>query len=227
MTKKRVLIIAAHPDDEVLGCGASSVRMADEDCEIFTLILGRGVASRYSGEGLGTMKRELDILNKEMLKANVILKVKKVFTYDFPDNRFDSVPILDIVKTIEDVKKKVKPTVIFTHDLNDLNIDHQITYKAVITAARPLPGETVKEIYSFEVPSSSEWNYPAVFSPNLFIDVTGYLGSKMKAMREYKTELKKYPHPRSIEGIEANAKRWGMTAGVKYAEAFKVIRITK
>jgi LmbE family N-acetylglucosaminyl deacetylase len=225
--KKSILIIAAHPDDEVLGCGATVSKLADEGYDIYTLILGEGVTSRDMKRDAGQREEEIDKLKQEINAANNKLGVKKVFTYDFPDNRFDSVDLLDIVKKVEEIKQKTKPSIIFTHYKNDLNVDHRVTYNAVMTATRPLSEETVKEIYSFEVLSSTEWNYPLSFSPNTFFDVTSTIRKKKEAMELYGSELRDFPHPRSIEGIELNAKNWGMKTGIKYAEAFLLVRMIK
>jgi len=108
-----------------------------------------------------------------------------------------------------------------------LNIDHQVTYRAVLTAARPLPGETVKEIYSFEVLSSTEWNSPSSFNPDYFTDITLTIDRKTAAMEKYLSELRDFPHPRSLKGIRLNAEQWGMKTGIPYAEAFKVVRVIK
>lgn len=172
-------------------------------------------------------EKELEALKKDMYKANSIIGVKEVFLYDFPDNRFDTVPLLDMVKIIEEVKNKIKPDIIFTHYEKDLNVDHSVTYKAVLTATRPLQYESVKEIYSFEILSSTEWNYPLSFSPDMFVDITGSLDLKIKAMSEYKSELKIFPHPRSIEGIRMNGAYWGIRVGIECAEAFKSVRIIR
>lgn len=225
--RHRVLVVAAHPDDEVLGCGGTVARLVNSGCEVYTLILGQGIASRYGKSDRQKIKSEIEELKKQVQAANKIIKVKEVFTYDFPDNKFDTAPLLDIVKVIENVKNKIKPDIIFTHYEKDLNIDHQITYKAVLTATRPLPNEEVKEIYSFEVLSSTEWSYPTTFSPDVFFDISETIALKMKAMSAYKSELRDFPHPRSLEGVELNAKLWGLKIGVKYAEAFKVVRILK
>ena len=223
----RILTIAAHPDDEVLGCGGTVARLVKEGHEVFTLILGEGVASRYEKDNKQKAKRQVEELKNQVYAANEIIGVKEVLTDDFPDNKFDTVALLEIVKAIEKIKNKIIPDIIFTHYEKDLNIDHQITYKAVITATRPQPNETVREIYSFEVLSSTEWNYPLSFSPNVFFDITNTLELKQKAMREYKSELREFPHPRSVEAVELNAKAWGMKIGLNYAEAFKVVRILK
>lgn len=167
---------------------------------------------------------ELEELENEFENANKSIGIKEIFRKHFPDNRFDEVCLLDIVKSVEKVKNLLKPQIIFTHFQKDLNIDHQLTYKAVITATRPLPNESVKQIYSFEVLSSTEWNYPTKFSPNVFFDVSETLEDKIKAMECYKSELCDFPHPRSLEGIRLNAKYQGMRVGLKYAEAFKLIR---
>jgi len=132
----RVLIVAAHPDDEVLGCGGTISRLVREGYEAYTLILGEGITSRDKNRNRKKRKEEINKLKEQIYKANKVLGVKEVFTFDFPDNRFDSVDFLDIVKTIEEVKNNLKPEIVFTHSKSDLNIDHYITYKAVITATR-------------------------------------------------------------------------------------------
>jgi len=225
--KKTILIVAAHPDDEVLGCFGTVARLINEGCEVYTLILGEGKTSRDEERQVQNKKDEIAELSNEIQNANSIIGIKKVFVESFPDNRFDSVDLLDIIKVIFKVKEEVKPDIIFTHYENDLNIDHQLTYKAVITATRPMEGECVKEIYSFEILSSTEWNYPLSFSPDTFYDISDTLSLKLKAMQAYKSELCQYPHPRSLEGIELNAKYYGMRTGKKAVEAFKSVRVFK
>lgn len=223
----KILIIAAHPDDEILGCGGTIARLIRKGYEAYTLILGEGITSRSDTRNKENRQREIVELKKQAKEANDTLGVRKIFSYDFPDNRFDTVPLLDIVKTIENVKKEIKPEVVFTHYEKDLNIDHQITYKAAITSTRPLKGETVKEIYSFEIPSSTEWYYPHSFPPDTFFDISETIDVKLKAVGKYKTELREHPHPRCLEGIQLAAKLWGMKVGLSYAEAFKSVRIVK
>ena len=226
MTKK-ILIIAAHPDDEVLGCGGTAARLVKQGNEVYTLVLGEGITSRDASRQREKREQELIQLKKQVHEANGVIGIKEVFTHDFPDNRFDSVPLLDIVKVIETIKNKIKPGIVFTHYEQDLNIDHQITYRAVLTAVRPTADETVKEIYSFEVLSSTEWNFPLKFSPDVFYDITETIDIKLAAMEKYQSELKEYPHPRSLKGIRMNAEQWGMKTGLKYAEAFKLVRLIK
>lgn len=224
---KKILIVAAHPDDEILGCFGTVARLIKEGYEAYTLILGEGKTSRDDKRVVENKKDEIEILNSEIQKANDIIGIKKTFVYDFPDNRFDSVDLLDIIKVISKVKDKIKPDIIFTHYEKDLNIDHQITYKAVITATRPIENESVKEIYSFEILSSTEWNYPLSFSPDTFFDISDTLDLKLKAMSEYKSELCRYPHPRSLEGIKLNAQYQGMRVGKNFIEAFKSVRVVR
>ncbi len=224
---KTILIVAAHPDDEVLGCGGTIARLIKEGFEVYTLILGEGITSRDNMRDRKRREEEITELKGEAKEANKILGVKEVFFYDFPDNRFDTVPFLDIVKVVEKVKNSINPEIIFTHYERDLNVDHQIAYRAVITATRPLKGETVKEICSFEIPSSTEWRYPLNFSPDIFFDISTTIDIKIRALEKYKTELRKYPHPRSLEGVKLIAKNWGIKVGLEYAEAFKVVRILK
>lgn len=224
---KKILIVAAHPDDEVLGCFGTVSKLIKEGYEAYTLILGEGKTSRLDTRKIEENKEQLEILNDEIKKANDIIGIKKCFVYDFPDNRFDSVDLLDIIKVISKIKEEIKPNIIFTHYENDLNIDHKITYQAVITATRPLENESVKEIYSFEILSSTEWQYPISFSPDVFFDIQDTIELKLNAMQCYKSELCLYPHPRSVEGIELNAKYNGMRVGKNYVEAFKSVRVIK
>ena len=224
---KKILIIAAHPDDEVLGCFGTIARLVKEGHEAYTLILGEGKTSRDEQRAPEDKQEEITRLNQEIEKANDIIGIKRVFVESFPDNRFDSVDLLDIIKVISKIKDEIKPDIIFTHYEHDLNIDHQITYKAVITATRPMENESVKEIYSFEILSSTEWNYTLSFSPDTYYDISDTLHLKIDAMKEYASELCKYPHPRSLEGIELNAKYNGMRVGKKFVERFKSIRVLK
>ena len=224
---KKILIVAAHPDDEVLGCFGTVARLINEGYEAYTLILGEGKTSRDEHRVVENKKNEIEVLNKEIQNANDTIGIKKVFVESFADNRFDSVDLLDIVKVISKVKEEVKPDIIFTHYEHDLNIDHQITYKAVITATRPMENECVKEIYSFEILSSTEWNYPLSFAPDTFFDISDTIDLKLKAMEKYTSELCQYPHTRSLEGIKLNTKYQGMRIGKKYVEAFKSVRVIK
>ncbi len=220
-----VLLVFAHPDDEVLACGGTVKRFSEEGFDVYTVILGEGITSRDEKRNPKLREKELREIKEKAIEANKILGVKRVFLYDFPDNRFDTVPLLDIIKVLEKVINELSPKVIFTHHKEDLNIDHQITYRAVLTATRPQPLSPVKEIYSCEVLSSTEWNYPLSFQPNTYFVLSEeHIKKKIEALSCYKSELRTYPHPRSVEGVEYLARLRGMQVGVDYAEAFKLVR---
>lgn len=224
---KKILVIVAHPDDEILGCGGTVARLVKEGYYAYSLILGEGITSRDEKRNRPAREEDIKKLKKEAQAANRIIGVKETFTYDFPDNKFDTVPFLDIVKVVEKIKNRIKPSIIFTHYEKDLNIDHRLTYQAVITATRALPSETTKEIYSFEILSSTEWNFPLTFSPDVFFDIDTTLNYKLKALERYESEIRNFPHPRSLKGIKLNAEYWGMCTGLRYAECFKLIRLLK
>lgn len=225
--KNKVLVVAAHPDDEILGCGGTIAKLVREGLSVYTMILGEGITSRDRKRQRKDRQKEIDRLRSEVKRANKHIGVEENFLFDFPDNRFDTVPLLEIVKTIEEVKVKVLPQIIYTHYKNDLNIDHQITYQAVITATRPLVNEVVKQVFSFYVPSSTEWNFPQTFFPDVYVDISNTLKRKLKAMELYRSELREYPHPRSLEGIRLNASYWGLISGLPYAEPFKLVRMIR
>lgn len=220
-----ILVIAAHPDDEVLGCGGTIAKLSRE-CEVFIAILGEGITSRYQKREQAN-ETQLEKLREKSREVRKLLGAKDVFFFGLPDNRFDELPLLEVVKRVESVIEKVKPSIIYTHHYGDLNIDHQITFRAVLTATRPIKGCTVKEIYAFEIPSSTEWGFQKLggpFSPNVFVDVSDTIHLKLQAMRLYESEAREFPHPRSPEAIRAIAARWGSVCGLDYAEAFELIR---
>ena len=226
---RTLLVIVAHPDDEVIGCGGTIAKLVLQGDDVYCLLLSEGITSRY-GQPEEAKEEDLRQLKSDAEKAAKILGIKRLFFKNFPDNRFDTVPLLDIIKAIEEIKEELKPDVIFTHHRGDLNIDHQITFKAVLTTCRPMKGETVKEMYSFEVPSSTEWSSPGAqnyFMPNVFVDINETLDRKIEALKAYQGEIRKYPHPRSPEALRAIASRWGSTVGCEAAEAFELIRSIK
>jgi LmbE family N-acetylglucosaminyl deacetylase len=222
----RVLVIAAHPDDEVLGCGGTLALLAQEGHETAVTILGEGVTSRYPTREAADEKllRSLQAQSREVAE---MLGAREVRLHNLPDNRFDTMPLLEVVKLVEGDISDARPDVVYTHHGGDLNIDHRITHQAVLTATRPLPGQRVREVYAFEVPSSTEWSFQRVgepFRPNAFRDISSTLELKLKALSTYESEVRAFPHPRSLEAIEAIAKRWGSTAGCAAAEAFELVR---
>lgn len=224
-----VLIVAAHPDDEVLGCGGTIARLVQNRFRVHIAILGEGITSRYADRE--KVNRSLvQKLHLQSHKAVQALGVKNIQLFEFPDNRFDTVPLLEVVKIIEKLVTEIQPSTIYTHHNADLNIDHQIVHRAVLTATRPIKGCPVRDIYAFEVPSSSEWSFyraEPTFRPNVFIDISKTLKNKINAFSLYHGEVRKFPHPRSPESLRVIAKRWGSVVGVQAAEAFELIRLIK
>ena len=223
----KYLIIAAHPDDEVLGCGGSIAKWAKDGHDVHVLIMAEGATSRDKTRARDTRQKELSHLAQSAKMAGEILGVHSVELLDYPDNRMDSVDLLDVVKTVEEYIEKLKPVVVVTHHAGDLNIDHQITQQTVMTACRPQPSNCVKRILSFEVPSATEWQSPTVsrpFMPNCFEDISETLELKIKALEAYESEMREWPHARSIKAVEHLARWRGASVGVEAAEAFMLIR---
>ncbi len=222
----KILVVAAHPDDEILGLGGTIRKRVNDGDTADCLILGEGATSRTSKRE-DTDKHILDELQSDTEGSAIIIGYKNVYFSSLPDNRFDSMDLLDIIKVVEKYVDELKPDIIYTHHYGDLNVDHKITFEAVITACRPIGDYTVKEIYCFETPSSTEWNFEysaSIFRPNVFIDIESTIKAKLDAMACYRTELRDYPHPRSLKALEVIASRWGTVAGKQYAEAFELIR---
>ncbi len=222
----KILVIAAHPDDEVLGCGGTIASLTEEGHDVYVAILGEGITSRYE-------KREhsdhgvIKDLQSRSRQVSKLIGAKELCLYDFPDNQFDTVPLLGIVKIVEKLINRFQPQIVYTHHVGDLNIDHVITHRAVMTATRPIAGCPVKEIYAFEVSSSTEWafgQFQPAFQPNVFVDISATLETKIQVMQIYESEARLFPHPRSPEALRATAKRWGSVVGLEYAEAFELIR---
>ena len=222
---ERILVVAAHPDDEIIGCGGTLKRLINEGNEAYSLILSDGTTSRYDNLN-EQVSEDIKIRLQQNQSAAKVIGYKGTFFCQFADNSFDKESLLVIVKAIESYILLLKPSIIFTHHYGDLNIDHQRTFQAVQTATRPMMDCSVKEIYCFETFSATEWNFidKAKFVPNYFVNIESTLKDKLEAMKCYKSELREYPHPRSLEGLEIAAKRWGMVAGCNYAEGFELIR---
>ena len=226
----KILVVVAHPDDELLGLGASMHKLINEQgSKVRVVILGEGITSRSDNRDQKIWEKELIIHKQNIESARKFIGYESVGIYDFPDNRFDTVALLDIIKVIEKEKVEFEPDIIFTHHGGDLNIDHQKTFEAVITATRPMEDEKVKTIITFETPSGTEWSSstdPKHFIPNFFIEVSiKNLEAKIKAMESYEFEKRKYPHPRSPEALKILSQQRGITVGKNYAEAFTIVRL--
>ena len=222
----KILIVAAHPDDEVLGCGGTIIRLSQERHELFVAILGEGMTSRYARREEAD-KKLLEELQKKTRDVTTILGAKDAFLYNLPDNQFDTVPMLNIVKIIEELVYRLRPEVVYTQHGGDLNIDHTVTFRATLTATRPMASCPVKDLYAYEVPSSTEWAFQHLetpFQPNVFVDISATIDTKIRAMQKYDSEARKFPHPRSPEALRSIARRWGSVVGFECAEAFELIR---
>ena len=198
-------------------------RLAQEGWAVHVLIVAEGATSRGAQRDRGNAKAELSALARAAQAANDILGMASVTLDAFPDNRMDSVDLLDVVKVVERTIERHDPSVVFTHHAGDVNIDHRVLHDAVIAACRPLPGSGVRELLFFEVPSSSEWRPPSsgpAFHPNVFFDVSAQLALKLQALDAYESEMRPFPHARSIEAVRALAVWRGVSAGYAAAEAF-------
>ena len=218
-----VAVIAAHPDDEVLGCGGTIARMVKEGRSVHILILADGESSRDGIEDCKINSSRVASRNAAAENACKILGCTSVTLLCLPDNRLDHIDLLDVVKLVEDFILKYKPSTILTHHSGDVNIDHRVIHEAVVVASRPQPGFFVKELLFFEVPSSTEWRplgSGEMFNPNWFYDISDTLEIKLNSLQAYQEELREFPHPRSIKAIEALARWRGACAGFEAAEAF-------
>ncbi|WP_417547464.1 PIG-L deacetylase family protein [Marinobacter segnicrescens] len=219
---RTVLVVAAHTDDEALGCGGTIAKHVERGDTVFAVFLADGVSSRPDAR-----EQELSARIAAADQAHKILGLKDSFMLGFPDNRLDTVPLLGIVQKLEQVVDEVQPQVVYTHHNGDLNIDHRITHQAALTACRPIPGSPVREIYSFEVPSATEWNTPSSnpFIPNIFVDISKHLGTKMSALAAYELEMREAPHSRSLLNLRRLAELRGSSVGLAAAEAMMAIRV--
>lgn len=220
---KKILVVAAHPDDEVLGCGGTIVRHVDEGDDVHVVFMADGVSSREKH-----YNEDLRARNRAAYDSCKLLGAQEPLFLGFPDNRMDTIALLDVVQKLEKVIMEIRPSIIYTHHDEDLNVDHRITSQAVLTACRPQPGCCVNEIYSFEILSSTNWTSCSIrstFFPNRFVDISLAIELKIKALNIYDQEMRDYPHSRSIEAVKSLAKYRGSTVGMTAAESFHVVRV--
>ncbi|MFA5185765.1 MAG: PIG-L family deacetylase [Patescibacteria group bacterium] len=221
MTQKNILVVAAHPDDELLGAGATLAAHVKNGDRVHVLILGEGILSRENGTS-----EEIQSLQKQSEEAGRIIGFTTQRFAAFPDNAFDTVSLLSIAKEVEKAIEETRPERIYTHHAFDLNVDHRLTFEAVLTACRPCNPQAPAEILSFETLSSTEWQSKQAepFRPNVYINVEQTLEQKIEAFKKYQSEIREYPHPRSPEGIRILAQFRGLESGLKAAEAFHLER---
>ena len=221
------LVVAAHPDDELLGCGGTIARMADEGWDVHVLILAEGATSRDARRDRAGKADELSALETCAREASRILGARSVRVHDFPDNRMDGVDLLDVIKVIEAAVARHRPQRVLTHHAADVNVDHGVLHDAVLAACRPQPGNGVRELLYFEVASSTEWrgaHSGQAFTPSLYVDISTTLDRKLRALQAYASEMRSFPHARSVQALEHLARWRGASVGCEAAEAFEIGR---
>ena len=218
-----VLVVAAHPDDEVLGCGGTMAKWASEGRAVHVLLMADGETARETATTDGCAARMAATED-----ACATLRCASLLRHSLADNRLDGMDLLDVVRLIEERVAAFRPTTILTHHAGDVNVDHRVVHQAVTVACRPQPGHSVRELLFFEVPSSTEWQTPGsapAFLPNYFVDISEHTGAKVDALGCYRSEMRDFPHPRSFRAIGARDQWRGATAGYQAAEAFMVGRM--
>lgn len=223
---ENILIISAHPDDDILGCGGLIAKYC-ETKRIRVIFIAEGSSCRFPEDEINSEASVAAIKHRNQCGENALksLGIVDYKFYNLPCGRLDSVPIININKIIEAEIRDFKPDTVFTHHAEDANNDHRIVYRATTMATRPVMNSTVKEVYSYEILSSTEWNFETSFAPNYFEELTeGQVNSKWESLKQYETEILDFPFPRSKEGIFTLSKFRGMQSGLKFAEAYRLIR---
>jgi LmbE family N-acetylglucosaminyl deacetylase len=225
-----ILVVAAHPDDEVLGCGGTIRKLTEAGRKVHILIMAEGATSRDDKRDVAERGDEIEALRDAARAAARAVGAESPLFAGFPDNRMDGLERLDIIKAVEAVVAEIQPSVVYTHHGNDLNIDHRLTHEAVLTACRPLPGSSVREIWAFETQSSTEWSAASqglAFQPTRWVGITAQWEAKRRALEAYASEMRPFPHARSIDAVEALARLRGAHAGLSAAEAFMAVRLVE
>jgi LmbE family N-acetylglucosaminyl deacetylase len=223
-----VLVVGAHPDDELLGCGGTIAKHVGKGDTVHVAIMGEGALARFEKDASDAQRAELERLEACAQRAADILGVSSLTFGCLPDNRMDGLDQLDINKAVEAIVARHKPTIVYTHHAFDLNVDHRCIHEAVMTACRPMPSQGTLRVLCFETLSSTEWQTPlphVMFVPQYYVDISETLEPKMRALKEYESEMRPWPHPRSFKGVEYLAHWRGMSVGRAAAEAFMVARI--
>jgi LmbE family N-acetylglucosaminyl deacetylase len=217
MPNRRVLVIAAHPDDEVLGCGGTVALHAKKGDHVTSIIMCEGESLRYGTEGVGQ--------SEHIRRAARTLGVCDVRPLGFADQRLDTLPLTDLIRPLEAIVKEVQPQIVYCQYGGDVNRDHQLLFQAALVATRPTAG-WVQAVYAFDTASSTEWAFPRTFTADTWIDISETLEIKLAAMACYTSELRPYPHPRSLEALRNRALAWGNQQCLEAAEAFMTVRRT-
>jgi N-acetylglucosamine malate deacetylase 1 len=225
MTMSRtILVVAAHTDDEALGCGGTILKHISEGDTVHAVFMTDGVSSRVQRSANDTNNRKIAARD-----AHEILGFESVTQLEFPDNMMDSIPVLDVIQSIENIIRNLNPRIIYTHHYGDLNVDHRVTCEATMVACRPQPDCTVKEVYGFEIVSSTEWAapYQNPFVPVVFVDISQFLEKKCEVVSSYFSEMREAPHSRSVDHVQDLARHRGNSVGIHAAEAFTAVRVIR
>ena len=212
---RRILVIAAHPDDELLGCGGTLIRHVDQGDEVQSIIMCEGESLRYKGQGVHQ--------HEATVEAAKVIGISKTHRFDFPDQRLDKYSLVELITPIEKVVDDFKPEIVYVQFGGDINRDHALTFEAASIALRPT-ADSVNEFFTFYTVGSTELKTPNEFSPNVWVDIEDQIDRKLQAFSCYKSELRNYPHPRSLEGIRNVAAFYGNQCCLRYAEAFMLMR---
>jgi LmbE family N-acetylglucosaminyl deacetylase len=218
----QVLVIAAHPDDEVYGMGGTIAKLSSQGHEVYILFVTEGCSAQYPNN-----PNIIEEKKQDALKCKQILNIKEVFFGNLPDMKLDGVPHVEINAVIEEAVNTIRPDIVYTHNKGDVNKDHRLVYESTLVACRPTAGKCVKKLLSYQVPSSSEWcssRADEIFTPNVFEEIEDYAEIKHRAILAYQTEIREYPHPRSLEYITLWDRSIGMKVGLKQSEGFQLIR---
>lgn len=221
----KILVIVAHPDDEVYGMGGTIAKLSAQGHEVHTLIVTDGCTAQYAG--CPNLREIIEKKHQEALEANTLLGVKQVHFGTFPDMRLDTVPHVEVNRLIEETVDAVKPDIVYTHFYGDVNLDHQMVYRSTLVAVRPVPGQCVHALYAYYVPSSTEWSPQlahTAFLPNTMVDITEYTAQKEAAILAYQTEIRHYPHPRAAQYVREMDHARGLQWGMGSSEVFLLLR---
>lgn len=210
-----MLVVAAHPDDELLGCGGTLALHARGGDQVTVVIACEGESLRY-GRGMQNM-------DAQTIAACRKLGVTDIRLLGLADQRLDTMTLTDIITPLEQIVRETRPQLVYTQHGGDINRDHEVLFKALLVAVRPMESY-IEAVYSFDTASSTEWAFPRTFVPDTWVDITETLGLKLEAMACYRSEVRPYPHPRSLTALENRAKAWGNQTCLDVAEVFMTVR---
>jgi len=218
----KVLVIAAHPDDELLGLGGTIAKHVSHGDEVHVLMMTEGSSTQYHNQ-----PEKIEQKKREIMRVKSILGIKEIHFVDLPDMKLDTLPHVEVNAPITNIIDKLEPEIVYTHFYGDVNKDHRTIFESTMVATRPTGNTSVKRVLCYNTPSSTEWNVQTsgtTFMPNVYVDITDYLEDKLSAFEQYESEIRDYPHPRSIEAVKIHARYWGTHIGVKAAEPFMLVR---